>query len=89
MHERSRICRFAHAKLVTFKLYFSLIKKKSWGFRYIICGRALETMNLLTTALAQGMEAAEKGSKEIQANANADSQVNKVSQHQKTQCIDV
>ena len=38
------------------------------------------------TALAQGMEAAEKGSKEIQANPNADSQVNKVSQHQKTQC---
>ena len=32
------------------------------------------------------MEAAEKGSKEIQANPNADSQVNKVSQHQKTQC---
>ena len=32
------------------------------------------------------MEAAEKGSKEIQANPSADSQVNKVSQHQKTQC---
>ena len=36
--------------------------------------------------LAQGVEAAEKGSKEIQANPSADSQVNKVSQHQKTQC---
>ena len=34
--------------------------------------------------LAQGMEAAEKGSKEIQANPSADSQVNKVSQNQKT-----
>ena len=32
--------------------------------------------------LAQGMEAAEKGSKEIQANPSGDSQVNKVSQHQ-------
>ena len=35
--------------------------------------------------LAKGMEAAEKDSKEIQANPSADSQVHKVSQQQKTQ----
>ena len=32
MHERSRICRFAHTKLVTLNYNFSLIKKKKVEF---------------------------------------------------------